>query len=99
MLLVEAFCFIGTLISFQAIYERLLEKKLPFLLCICRMKYYQELWIATIKLEYHAKLAEISTGIYAAYLRGQLSRQKFVIPFGVFNRKKCTPLVSEQKTI
>lgn len=75
-------------------------KKLPFLLCICRMKYYKELWIATIKLEYHTKLAEISSGIYAAYLWGQLSRQKFVTPFAVFNHcKKCTPLVSEQKTI
>lgn len=64
------------------------------------MKYYKELWIATIKLEYHTKLAEISSGIYAAYLWGQLSRQKFVIPFAVFNHcKKCTPLVSEQKTI
>lgn len=64
------------------------------------MKYYKELWIATNKLEYHNELEEISTGIYAAHLWGQLSRQKFVIPFAEFNHfKKCTPLVSEQKTI
>lgn len=76
------------------------KKRQPFLLYIHRMKYYKELWIATIKLEYHTKLAEISSGIYATYFWGQLSREKFVILFALFNYcMKCTSLVSEWKTL
>lgn len=38
------------------------KNRLNFLLYICEMKYYKELWIATIELKYHLKLSETSSG-------------------------------------